>query len=449
MHHPFETGHARAELASRYAGVRATTEHLCAPLEIEDYVIQAMPDVSPPKWHLAHTTWFFETFVLEPFGSKGCAYTPSHPSYRVLFNSYYESVGQQHARPERGVLSRPPLSEVRAYRQRIDGYVLELLAAADSGDWDEIANRVVLGLNHEQQHQELLLMDTKYNFSRNPLAPAYRAQTDDRDRDSSAVHPRPDSSPAPMTWIGFEGGVHQFGYAGQGFCYDNEKPVHRGLVAPFRIASRLVTNGEYLEFIEDGGYDEPGYWLSDGWATVQAERWRAPLYWHERDGAWFEFTLGGMNPLACTQPVVHVSYYEADAYTRWRGKRLPTEYEWELLARELPVQGNLAESGFFHPRPASPIGDAASGRDAYRATQVFGDVWEWTQSPYSRYPGYQPLAGALGEYNGKFMCNQFVLRGGSCLTPQSHLRATYRNFYYPHQRWNTQGLRLAEDVASD
>lgn len=437
------------QLVARYRAVRGATEHFCEPLTIEDHVIQAMADVSPPKWHLAHTTWFFETFVLEPFGSRHGGFTPCDPSYRVLFNSYYQTVGEQHSRPERGFLSRPTVAEIREYRRRTDGCLLELLAAARGGaHWPEIARRVDLGLHHEQQHQELLLMDTKYNFSRNPLEPAYR----DAAPDASAVASEPES----LRWLSHDGGVFEFGHEGDGFCFDNETPRHRALVAPFALASRLVTNGDFLEFVADGGYQRPDLWLSDGWATVQAERWRSPLYWRERDGAWFEFTLRGARPLDAAEPVVHVSYFEADAFARWAGKRLPSEFEWELVARSVAsdgddraARGNFVESGRYHPAPAGPAvppgsADSADG-GATTPRQMLGDVWEWTRSSYAPYPGYRPLPGALGEYNGKFMCSQFVLRGGSCLTPESHVRVTYRNFFYPHQRWNTQGFRLAGD----
>jgi ergothioneine biosynthesis protein EgtB len=430
-------------LAARFRDIRAATTALCEPLSAEDQVIQAMPDVSPPKWHLAHTTWFFETFVLEPFAP---GYEPHHPAYRCLFNSYYESVGAQHPRPRRGLLSRPSVAEILDYRQRIDSRVIELIGElpgglpgglpgdcsgrADDSDWPEIARRITIGLHHEQQHQELLLMDVKYNFWSNPLEPAYAAARNER------------SVPAPdLKWHQFTGGVVEIGHAGPGFCFDNETPRHRALVQPFRIASRCVTNGEYLEFMDAGGYQTAALWLSDGWAAVQEQGWRAPGYWKESDSGWQEFTLRGPRPVDPAEPVVHVSFYEADAFARWAGKRLPTELEWEVAARGQEVQGNFVESRRLHPAPAS---QASATGDA--PAQMFGDAWEWTQSPYGAYPGYRPLPGALGEYNGKFMCNQLVLRGGSCLTPASHIRATYRNFFYPHQRWNTQGLRLAADL---
>ena len=428
-----DAGDERERLSARYRQVRAATNRFCEPLEVEDYVLQTMADVSPPKWHLAHTTWFFETFVLEQLGPGRSTYEPCHPAYRMLFNSYYETVGSQHARCERGFLSRPTVAEIREYRATVDGRMLKLLASADGSDWGEISRRVVLGLHHEQQHQELLLMDTKYNFSRNPLEPAYRSP--------AAAESQPAASAGadgePERWIDFPGGIHEFGHTGPGFVFDNESPRHRALLHPFRIARALVSNGEYLEMVRDGGYTRPDLWLSDGWAAVQSGGWQAPLYWRQKDGEWYDFTLRGSKPLDLDEPVAHVSYYEADAFARWAGKRLPTEHEWELLASDVPVAGNFVESQHFHPAPAEPGPGPA---------QVFGDVWEWTQSPYVSYPGYRPLPGALGEYNGKFMCSQQVLRGGSCLTSQSHIRATYRNFFYPHQRWNTQGLRLAQDL---
>lgn len=421
----------RSELAASFQDVRSATTALCEPLGPEDHVVQAMDDVSPPKWHLAHTTWFFDTFVLEPY-SPG--YEPVEPAYRVLFNSYYQSVGEQHPRPRRGLLSRPTIDEVHVYRQRVDGLVLELIHGARPAEWSEIARRVTIGIHHEQQHQELLLMDLKYNFSCNPLYPVYVA---------AEGH---ESRPAPeLSWHEHAGGVVTIGHAGDGFCFDNETPQHQVLIHPYRLASRCVTSGEYLEFMEAGGYDDPRLWLADGWATVCEHGWRAPLYWHQKDGAWYEYTLGGARPVKGDEPVVHVSYYEADAFARWAGARLPTELEWEHAADDPAVRqvvrqqarGNFVESRRFHPDVAPAHGGLV---------QMFGDVWEWTQSPYSPYPGYRPLPGALGEYNGKFMCSQFVQRGGSCLTPQSHIRATYRNFFYPHQRWNTQGLRLAADI---
>jgi ergothioneine biosynthesis protein EgtB len=398
-----------------YAGVRAATDALCAGLAVEDYVAQSMPDCSPVKWHLAHTTWFFETFVL----ATRAAHRPFHDRYRFLFNSYYEAAGERWTRADRGLLTRPTVAEVMAYRRHVDGQMRELKPDA------ALASVVTLGLHHEQQHQELLVTDLKHLFGLNPLDPVYRSA------------PPEDAAPTrPLTWLGFDESIRDIGHAGDGFAFDNERPRHRVLVPPFRLASRLVTTGEYAAFIADGGYTRPELWLSDGWATVQREGWLAPLYWCREDGAsWSMFTLSGRRPLAAAEPVCHVSLYEADAYARWAGARLPTEFEWETAARDLPLDGSFADSGRFHPAPARADG----------LTQMFGECWQWTQSAYAPYPGYRPLAGALGEYNGKFMCNQLVLRGASCATPRSHARATYRNFFPPAARWQFTGIRLARD----
>lgn len=407
-------------LGQRYLAVRATTESLCEGLETEDYVVQTMPDVSPAKWHLAHTSWFFETFVLEA-GLPG--YRAHHPQYRYLFNSYYNTVGPQFSRPERGHLSRPTVAEVYAYRRNVDAAMQRLLAAPHPPEVDAI---VELGLQHEQQHQELLLTDLKHVFASNPLHPVYRA-----------VERRAAGEPPPLTYRTHEGALYEIGHAGAGFAFDNEAPRHGQFVQPFGIGTRLVTNGEYVAFISAGGYARPEFWLSDGWLLVQQRRWNAPLYWEERDGAWWHMTLGGLRPVALDEPVVHVSYYEADAFARWSGGRLPRETEWEVAAAEAEVRGNLVESGVLHPVPA--------GR-AEGLQQVFGDVWEWTASAYLPYPGFRVSAGALGEYNGKFMSNQMVLRGGSCATPESHIRRTYRNFFPPDARWQFSGIRLAQDA---
>jgi ergothioneine biosynthesis protein EgtB len=410
--------------AKRYLEIRRRSGALCEPLETEDYVIQAMPSASPVKWHLAHTSWFFETFLLEPFAA---AYRPFDSGYRYLFNSYYEQVGVMHPRPQRGLLSRPTVDEVCRYRASVDEQVLELLETANPAQRSEIDRRLEIGLQHEQQHQELLLTDLQYNLSINPLRPAYRTD----------LPLPPDTAAAPLDWVAFAGGICETGHAGEGFAWDNEQPRHRVLLQPFRLASRLVTAGEYLAFMADGGYCRPELWLSDGWAYRKGADWQAPLFWELRDGDWWHFTLGGMQPVMASCPVSHISYYEADAYARWAGKRLPAEAEWEHAARGLPVAGNLADRGVLQPLPA-PQGDGLQ--------QLFGDLWEWTASPYSAYPGYCAPKGALGEYNGKFMCNQIVLRGGSCATPAGHIRASYRNFFYPHDRWQFQGLRLAESV---
>jgi ergothioneine biosynthesis protein EgtB len=413
-------------LAERYARVRRTTEALCAPLSPEDHLLQSMPDASPAKWHLAHTAWFFETFVL----SRRAGYRVFHPKYGYLFNSYYNAVGERHERPRRGVLSRPPLEEVHAYRRHVDGAMEALLG---DGDALEPALRAVveLGLNHEQQHQELILTDVKHGLGLQPLRPAYRAL------------PAPSAHAAPRPrWLPFPEGLRWIGHGGDGFAFDNEGPRHRAFLEAFELASRPVTNAEYLAFIADGGYRRPELWLSDGWDACRAQGWQAPLYWEERDGGWATYTLGGERPLHPAEPVCHVSFYEADAYARWAGARLPTEQEWEVVAAGAPVDGNLLESERFHPVPLEAV--EAEGEGALR---LFGDVWEWTRSPYSPYPRYRPAEGALGEYNGKFMCNQLVLRGGSCVTPRSHLRASYRNFFPPAARWQFSGIRLARDPA--
>jgi ergothioneine biosynthesis protein EgtB len=409
------------DLAARYRAVRAATEALAAPLSPEDTTAQSMPDASPVKWHLAHTSWFFETFVLE--GTPG--YRPLEPAYRVLFNSYYDTVGAQHARPERGLITRPGLAEVHAYRRHVDAHCLALL---ERGRLPEAARGVLeLGLHHEQQHQELILTDVKHLLSRNPLAPVYRARAAE-----------PAGEPAPLAWHAHPAGLREIGHAGPGFAFDNEGPRHRVFVQAFALASRLVTNGEYLAFLEDGGYRRPELWLSDGFATALRERWQAPLYWTREGGAWQRFTLAGLVAVAPDEPVAHVSAYEADAYARWAGARLATEAEWEVAAAAAPIAGNFVESARLEPAPAaaSPHGPA----------QLFGDVWEWTSSAYAPYPGYRTPPGALGEYNGKFMVNQLVLRGGSCASPASHLRATYRNFFPPHARWQWSGIRLARDA---
>ncbi len=409
--------------ATTYRTVRDATERLCEPLSHEDYVVQSMPDVSPTKWHLAHVSWFFETFVLKPHAT---GYRPARPEFEYLFNSYYNAVGEQYPRPRRGLLSRPTVDEVYEYRAAVDAAMLALLEEDDH----DLATLVELGLNHEQQHQELILMDIKHVLSCNPLHPAYRPAPEAR------------SLAAPgLEWIERDESVRWIGHQGDGFAYDNESPRHRVLVPAFRIASRPVTNGEFLEFIGDGGYRTPTLWLADGWSTVEREEWQAPLYWIRRDGAWHEFTLGGLRALDPAAPVCHVSYFEADAYATWAGARLPTEAEWETVAREQPVEGNFLEQDALGPRAAP-----ADAGGAAAPVQLFGDVWEWTRSPYQPYPGYRANPGALGEYNGKFMCNQQVLRGGSFASPASHLRATYRNFFYPHCRWQFAGLRLARDA---
>jgi ergothioneine biosynthesis protein EgtB len=418
---------AAASLAQRYRAVRAATEALAAPLSDEDCAAQSMPDASPVKWHLAHTTWFFETFVLEP-ARPGRA--PFDPAFRVLFNSYYNAVGEQHPRPRRGLLTRPSRERVAAYRAAVDADVLDWLAGSEPAA--EALAVVELGLQHEQQHQELILTDAKHLLAQNPLRPAYR---------EDLAPPPSRGGAAPLRWHRFEGGVRAIGAEGPGFHFDNEAPRHRALVPAFALASRPVTNAEFAAFVEAGGYERPEWWLSDGWAAVCTEGWRAPAYWERGAAGWRRFGLGGLRPLELDAPVCHLSFYEADAYARFAGARLPTEAEWETAAAAAPVAGRFVEDGALEPAPLGPD----EGRDA--PARLFGDVWEWTASPYVAYPGYRPAAGAIGEYNGKFMCNQMVLRGGSCASPGSHLRATYRNFFPPPARWQWSGLRLARDDA--
>jgi ergothioneine biosynthesis protein EgtB len=409
-----------SSLRARYDAVRAASLALARPLSPEDCALQSMPDASPVKWHLAHTTWFFETFVLEAHARD---HAPFDPQFRVLFNSYYNAVGDKHPRPERGLLSRPDLARVIAYRAHVDAAMREMIARAPH---DALADLIDLGLSHEQQHQELMLTDVKHLFAANPSKPAYQPRWP-----LKAVRPH------PVTWLRYEGGLHTFGHAGDGFAFDNEGPAHAAFVAPFELASRPVTHGEFAAFIADGGYRRPELWLSLGWEALVARGWQAPLYWVRRDdGSYATFTLHGMADIDPHTPVTHVSYFEADAYARWAGARLPTEYEWELAARDVPVEGNFVASGALHPLPAQ---DVTPGIPA----QLFGDVWEWTSSSYAPYPGYRPAGGAIGEYNGKFMCGQYVLRGGSCATPSGHVRATYRNFFPPDARWQFSGIRLA------
>lgn len=409
-------------LSERYARIRAATEALAAPLSAEDCCVQSMPDASPTKWHLAHTSWFFETFVL---GTAVPGHRVFEPLFRVLFNSYYDGVGAQHPRAARGMLTRPDLATVRAYRAQVDAAMARLLEAGVDPD---VGARIELGLHHEQQHQELLLTDAKHLLAQSPFAGSYR---------DDLVKPPPRTA-SPLRWHRFDGGIREVGYDGPGFCFDNEGPRHPALLAPFELASRPVTSGEFLAFVEAGGYAQSQWWLADGLAAARAAGWEAPAYWSRRDGAWHERTLGGWRPLDLDAPVCHVGYYEADAFARFSDARLPTEAEWEVAAAQVPVRGNLVEADHLHPVAA----EAMSGPVP---AQLFGDVWEWTQSPYVAYPGFRPAAGAIGEYNGKFMCNQFVLRGGSCATPADHVRASYRNFFPPGARWQFSGLRLARD----
>ena len=402
---------------SDYSAVRRNSIALCRHLEPEDYVVQSMPDVSPTKWHLAHTTWFFEHFVLEPFLE---GYQLFDEDYHYLFNSYYFSAGRMHLRPRRGLLSRPLVREVLQYRDHVDEAMQRLLELR-SGE-SEINERLELGLNHEQQHQELLLTDIKHVFSCNPALPPVNPELNIPENRLSTE----------LRFNEQSGGVFEIGAYGESFCFDNEKPRHPLMVPDHALGSRLVSNAEFRQFIEDKGYEKSTLWLSDGWSSVNHQGWNRPLYWSEDLSS--EFTLGGLRDLDLNAPVAHVSYYEADAFARWAGYRLPTEAEWELAAATESPEGNLLDSGYWHPIAADGSG-----------TQLFGDVWEWTSSPYSPYPGFKPLADSLGEYNGKFMCNQVTVRGGSCVTANEHIRASYRSFFYPDARWQFLGFRLAND----
>lgn len=419
---------ARNELlARRFRAVRNITARLCDPLSAEDCAAQSMADASPAKWHLAHTTWFLETFVIKPSLPN---YKPHHPRFEVLFNSYYNAVGEQYSRPDRGLLTRPSFEEILEYRAVIETLVSELLN--DPGRLSEEQMDVVeLGLHHEQQHQELLLTDVKHLLSQNPLAPVYRPTKES-----------PYLAIQSLAWHAERGGVVEVGHAGSSFGFDNEFPRHRVHLEPFELASRPIRNGEFIAFMEDGGYARPEFWLSEGWAQVQKAGWKAPLYWQYHDESWWHFTLSGLRPVRSEEPVAHVSLFEADAFARWAGCRLPTEPEWEHAARRVSVEGNFLEGGRFHPGIA-PVRSPEAG-----PLQLFGDVWEWTASAYSAYPGYRPAAGALGEYNGKFMSSQVVLKGGSCVSPRSHLRASYRNFFPPDARWQFSGIRLARDAST-
>ena len=409
----------QAPLKDRYQAVRELSVRLAAPLSAEDQQVQSMPDASPTKWHLAHNTWFFETFLLQPHLE---GYRQFDADFGYLFNSYYEQVGERHPRPQRGLLTRPSIEQVRAYRAHVDAAMGRLLKRLP----EALEPLVVLGLNHEQQHQELILMDIKHLFAMNPLKPAY-----------ASAEPAASSPETPLGWVDFDGGMVEIGHEGDGFAFDNEGPRHRVWLEPFRIATRLSTCGDYLAFIEDGGYARPELWLSDGWATVQQQGWEAPLYWQAgADGGREIFTLGGVRPLDPAEPVSHISHYEADAFARWSGARLPSEAEWEAAAARAPAAGNFLDSGRLHPAPASGEG----------LQQMLGDLWEWTQSPYIGYPRYRPPEGAVGEYNGKFMSGQMVLRGGCAASPADHIRISYRNFFPPQARWAFSGVRLAQDA---
>jgi ergothioneine biosynthesis protein EgtB len=408
----------------RYEAVRTATERLAAPLSPEDQTVQSMPDVSPTKWHRGHTSWFFETFVL---ASSLAGYAEYDPGFAFIFNSYYETVGPRHARPERGLVTRPGVAEVTRYRNHVDEAMEKLLD--HMGDKGEIAFLTELGVNHEQQHQELVLMDIKHVLSRNPCDASYGEIV------------RSAQAERKVVWIAHPGGVVEIGHDGAGFAFDSESPRHSVLLAPFEIADRPVSCGDWLAFIEDGGYERPELWLSEGWANIQASGWMAPLYWTRPDGPgaggpqdWSVFTLGGLREVRSAEPVCHLSYFEADAYARWAGSRLPTEAEWEVAAAPFAPSGNTFDEAVCHP-----VGTG-------EGPGFYGDVWEWTSSSYGPYPGFRPAAGSIGEYNGKFMVNQYVLRGGCFATPPGHVRATYRNFFPASARWAFSGLRLARDV---
>jgi ergothioneine biosynthesis protein EgtB len=405
-----------------YQQIRQISEKICQPLAIEDYTIQSMPDVSPPKWHLAHTTWFFETFLLLPYLPD---YPVFHPQFNYLFNSYYEAVGARHPRHQRGILSRPTVAEVYQYRAYVDRAITKLISTSKHPD---LENLITLGLHHEQQHQELLLTDIKHILALNPLYPIYRED----------LQPHLDPADSKFEWLKYPSGLYSIGHNGSEFAFDNESPRHQVYLPDYQLGNRLVTNGEYLEFIQAGGYQNAKYWLAEGWITVQTQQWQAPLYWELIDHQWSVMTLGGLRPLNLQEPVCHVSFYEADAYTTWKGARLPTEAEWEIATVNLPKIGNFLDNDYLHPVSANNLNH-----------QFFGDVWEWTQSAYLPYPGFRIADGAIGEYNGKFMCNQMVLRGGSCVTSIDHLRPTYRNFFPPSTRWQFSGIRLASDFISE
>jgi ergothioneine biosynthesis protein EgtB len=415
------------KLLARFHEVRNFSGRLSENLVPEDCVVQSMPEVSPTKWHLAHTTWFFETFILKKWVP---GYRDAVPEYAYLFNSYYNAAGTMHRRDLRGLISRPTVAETKEYRASINRDIDKLVAGADAKLFREIEPILTLGIHHEQQHQELLITDIKHVFAQNPLYPVFRKSIDNQRIDIP-----------PTKFAEFDEATIEIGHDGNGFSYDNEGPRHRALVLPFSLANRPVTNGEYLEFMADNGYSRAEFWLSLGWTTVNEQNWRAPLYWIEREGEWWNFTLSGLRKVDSSEPVAHLSYFEADAYANWAGARLPTEFEWERAAAKIEIRGNFVETERFHPGAVN-----RAPRNGELA-QMFGDVWEWTRSSYSPYPGYRAEPGALGEYNGKFMCNQYVLRGGSCATSRTHIRNTYRNFFQPDKRWQFTGVRLARDLS--
>ena len=448
-----ETSSPAKELLARFHEVRRFTAKLSENLAPEDCVVQSMPDVSPTKWHLAHTTWFYETFILKKWVP---GYRDAVPQYAYLFNSYYNAAGTMHRRDLRGLISRPTVDETRKYRASVDAAIDALVGDADEKLFREIEPILTLGVHHEQQHQELLITDIKHVLAQNPLYPVFRQQ---KIENASTKVP-------PLKFVEFGETTIDVGYQGNDFSYDNEGPRHRALVLPFSLGNRLVTNGEYLEFIADHGYSRSEFWLSLGWMTVNEQNWRAPFYWVERDGEWWNFTLSGLRKVDPNEPITHLSYFEADAFANWAGARLPTEFEWERAAANVEIAGNFVETERFHPSPpsgsapspysspsgrgsnASPARTEAAGEGQSEILhQMFGDVWEWTRSSYSPYPGYRAEPGALGEYNGKFMCNQYVLRGGSCATSRTHIRKTYRNFFQPEKRWQFMGIRLARDLS--
>ena len=415
-------------MMERYRLVRRRSVDFCAPLAPEDMVVQTKENVSPTKWHLAHTTWFWETFLLREHAP---GYEPIDDAYAYLFNSYYIQAGERHCRDQRGYISRPTVEEVLDFRRHVDAAMHELWETANAAKRRALAPLVEIGLHHEQQHQELMVTDLKHVLGVNPLRPAYR--------DDLPTH---DGAAVPLAWRSFGEGLYEIGYDGDGFCYDNEEPRHRSFVEAYRLANRPVTNGEFIQFIADGGYETPSLWLSAGWATVQERDWTEPFYWEGKEGGYVYYTLGGERPVDPDAPVCHLSYYEAEAFARWAGARLPSEAEWEIAAREHDLAGNFVGAEHFHPVPSAHESAGAGGG----LHQLYGDVWEWTRSAYGPYPGYEPLPGAIGEYNGKFMSGQFVLRGGSCATSQSHVRPTYRNFFHPDECWQFTGLRLAQDA---